>query len=137
MPKISFENVFSFIFFEIVKNRKMFDSQCLVNVTLKFHSNRSITFRDILHTVSKKPSFERNAFKVSERHFSYASLTCFFYLYIAAFILLIYLFILLIYYLFYFTYSQFLQLATKSNPLTFDSPKVIFESHDLRLYSTA
>ena len=35
----------------------MFDRQCLVNVTLKirtkFHSNRLVRFRDILHTVSK------------------------------------------------------------------------------------
>ena len=52
MPKIS-----TFIFFEIVKNYKMFDRQSLVNVTLKirteFHGNRLVRFRDILHTVSK------------------------------------------------------------------------------------
>ena len=52
MPKIS-----TFIFFEIAKNWKIFDRQSLVNVTLKirtkFHSNRLVRFRDILHTVSK------------------------------------------------------------------------------------
>ena len=43
----------------------MFDRQCLVNVTLKirtkFHSNRLVRFRDILHTVSKNPVSRKNA----------------------------------------------------------------------------
>ena len=67
----------------------MFDRQSLVNVTLKirtkFHSNRLVRFRDILHTVSKNLVSRKRRFKVSERHFSYVSLTYFFYLYIAAY----------------------------------------------------
>ena len=54
---ICFDDVFCLLFFEIVKNLKMFDRQSLVNVTLEirteFHSNRLVRFRDILHTVSR------------------------------------------------------------------------------------
>ena len=66
----------------------MFDRQSLVNVTLKirakFHSNRLVRYRNIVHTVSK------NAFKVSERQFLYVSFTYFFYLYISPLTVLLY-----------------------------------------------
>ena len=65
----------------------MFDRQTLVNVTLKirtkFHSNRLVRFRDILHTVSKNLVSRKKEFKVPERYFSYVSFTYFFHLCIA------------------------------------------------------
>ena len=102
--------VFCLYFSKLEKIKKMFDRQSLVNVRLKirtkFHSNRLVRFRDILHNVSKNlVSRKTLKFKVSERHFSYVSFTYFFHLYIA--------------------FSQFLQFTTKlnPNPLIFDSPK--------------
>ena len=95
----------------------MFDRQSLVNVTLKirtkFHSNRLVRFRDILHTVSKNLVSRKTRLKFQNVIFHTYPLLTFF--------LLIY------------RGSQFLQFATKLNPspLIFDSPKVIFESHDL------
>ena len=66
----------------------MLDRQSLVNVTLmirtKFHSNRLVRFRDILHAVSKDLVSRKTRLKFSERHFSYVSFTYFFYLYTAA-----------------------------------------------------
>ena len=95
----------------------MFDRQSLVSVTLKirtkFHSNRLVRFRDILYTVSKNLVSRRTRSKFQNVIFHmYPLLTLF---------LLIY------------RGSQFSQFTTKSNPspLLFDSPKVMFESHDL------
>ena len=99
----------------------MFDRQSLVNVTLKirtkFHSNRLVRFRDILHTVSENlVSIEtRLKFQNVISH-TCPSLT-FFYLYIAA----------------HSSYNSQLN----PSPLIFDSPKVIYESHDLRFNNTA
>ena len=92
----------------------MFDRQSLVNVMpkirIKFHGNRLVRFRDILHTVSKNLVSRKTRLKFQNVIFhTYPLLT-------------------------FFTYvSQFLQFATKLNPspLIFDSPKVIFQSHDL------
>ena len=65
---------------KLLKIKKMFDRRSLINVTLnvraKFHSNRLVIYRDILHNVSKNLSF---AFKLSKRHFSYVSSTYFFF----------------------------------------------------------
>ena len=85
----------------------MSDRQSLVNVTLKIRTKFHGT-PFLKNLVSRKTRL-----KVSERHFSYVSFTYFF--------------------LFIYRGLQFLQFATKSNPspLIFDSPKVMFESHDL------
>ena len=102
------------MFFEIVKCSI---GNPLVNVTLrirtKFHSNRLVRFRDIVHTVSKNLVSRETRLKFQNVIFHTYPLLTFF--------LLIY------------RGSQFLQFATKLNPspLTFDSPKVIFKSHDL------
>ena len=80
--------VFCLYFSKLSKIRKMFARQSLVNVTLKirtkFHSNLLVKYRDILHTVSKNLVFEKIAFKISKRHFSYVFFTYSFHLYIAA-----------------------------------------------------
>ena len=93
----------------------MSDRQSLVNVTLKirdkFHSNRLVRFRDILHTVSKHLVSRKTRLKLQNVIFHmYPLLTFFFY-----------------------RGSQFLQYTTKltPSPLIFDSSKVIFASHDL------
>ena len=94
----------------------MLDRQSLVNVTLKirtkFHSNRLVTLRDILHTISKNLVSRKTRLKFQN----------------VIFHTYLYLLFLLVY-----RGSQFLQFTTKLNPspLIFDSPKVIFESHDL------
>ena len=92
----------------------MFDRQSLVNVTLKirtkFHGNRLVRFRDILHAVSKTLVSRKTRLKFQNVIFHMYPLLTF------------------------FTYiSQVLQFTTKLNPspLIIDSPKVIFESHDL------
>ena len=93
----------------------MFDRQSLVNVTLKirtkFHSNRLVKLRDNLHTVSENLVSRETRLKFQNVVFHMSPLL-----------------FLLIYH-----GSQFLQFTTKLNPspLIFDSPKVIFESHDL------
>ena len=66
----------------------MFDRQSLVNVTLKirtkFHSNRLVRFRDILHTVSKNRVSRKTRSKYQNVIFHIYPLLTFFYLYIAA-----------------------------------------------------
>ena len=93
----------------------MFDRQSLVNVTLKirakFHGNWLIRFRDILHTVSKSLVSRKARLKFQNVILSHVSFTYFFYSYIAA----------------RSSYNSNLN----PSPLMFDSPKVIFESHDL------
>ena len=73
---------FFFLFTFIVKNWKMFDRQSLVNVTLKirtkFHSNRLVRYRGILHTVSKNLVSRETRLKFQKLHFSYVSFTYFF-----------------------------------------------------------
>ena len=63
----------------------MFDRQSLVNVTLKirtkFHSNRFVRFRDILHTVSENLVSRETRLKFQNVHFSYVSFTYFFFIY--------------------------------------------------------
>ena len=91
----------------------MFDRQSLVNVTLKtrtkFHSNRLVRFRDILHTVSKKLVSRETRLKFQNVIFhTYPLLT-------------------------FFTYISRLTIKSNPSPLIFDSPKVIFESRDLHL----
>ena len=111
------ENFYVFIFFEIVKNQKMFDRQSLANVILKIHTkfdgNRLVKVRDILHTISKNLVSRKTRLKFQNVIFHMYPF---------------YLLFLLIY-----RGSQFLQFTTKLNPslLIFDSPNVIFESHDL------
>ena len=98
----------------------MFNRQSLVNVTLKiytkFLSNRLVRFQDILHTVSNNLVSRKTRLKFRNVIFH------------TYFLYHLYLLFLLIY-----RGSQFLQFATKlnPNPLIFDSPKVIFESHDV------
>ena len=88
----------------------MFDRQSLVNVTLKirtkFHGNRLVRLRGILHTVSENlVSRKKTRLKFQNVIFLiYPLLTFFTYIYRG---------------------SQFLQFTTKLNPspLIFDSPK--------------
>ena len=67
--------VFCLYFSELLKIKK--------NIRLSIPSKRTNFHNNRLARLAK-PSFEKNAFKVSERHFSYVSITYFFYLYIAA-----------------------------------------------------
>ena len=107
--------VFCLYLSKLLKIKKTFDRQSLVNVTLKirtkFHSNRLVRFRDILHTVSENLVSRETRFKFQNVVFHVSPL------------------------LFSLIYrgSQFLQFTTKlnPNPLIFDSPNVIFKSHDL------
>ena len=88
----------------------MFDRQSLVNVTLKirtkFHSNRLVRFRDILHTVSENLVSIETRLKFQNVISRYVSFTYFF--------LLIY------------RGSQFLQFATKSK-----SPNIRFAESNI------
>ena len=66
----------------------MFDRQSLVNVTLKirtkFHSNRLVRFRGVLHTVSKNLVSRKTLLKFQNVTFHMYPLPTLFYLYIAA-----------------------------------------------------
>ena len=71
-------------FSKLLKIKKMFDRQSLVNVTLKirtkFHSNRLVRYRDILHTVSKHLVLRKTRLKFQNVVFHmYPSLTFFTY----------------------------------------------------------
>ena len=98
----------------------MFDRQSLVNVTLKirtkFHSNRLVRFRDILHAVSTNLVSRKTRLKFQNVILHMCPLLTFF-TYISRFTAKLYI----------------LQFTTKLNPspLIVESPKVTFESHDL------
>ena len=67
---------------KLLKIEKILDRQSLVNVALKirtkFHSNRLVRFRDILHVVSNNLVSRETRFQVSERRFfSHLSFTYF------------------------------------------------------------
>ena len=95
----------------------MLDRQSLVNVTLKirtkFHSNRLVTLRDILHTISKNLVSRKTRLKFQN--------------------IISHMYPLLTFFTYTYRRSQFLQFTTKSNPSPpiLDSPKAIFESYDL------
>ena len=73
--------VFCLYFSKLLKIKKMFDRQSLVNVTLKirtkFHSNWLVSYRDILHNVSKNPVSKKTRLKfqnvIFHAHSSYNS----------------------------------------------------------------
>ena len=74
----------------------MFDRQSLVNVRTKFHDDRLIRFRDILHTVSKNLISRKTRLKFQNVIFD--------------------MYLLLAFFTYIYRGSQFLQFTAKLNP---------------------